>query len=172
MTADTSDVKLPDVDPHEAIAFLQQLVRLDTVNPPGREGGAADLIRSRLADHGFSSEPRGPEPGRDCLIATLKGTDDHPTLIFNGHLDIQPVGPGWTHEPFGAEIQDDRLYGNGVYDMKAGVAAFVLAAEAFARSGRRLRGNIVVQAVADEVSGGIKGTGYLFEQKRLRGDFA
>jgi len=56
--------------------------------------------------------------------------------------------------------------------MKAGVAAFVLAAEAFARSPRRLRGNLVVQAVADEVSGGTKGTGYLFEQKKLKGDFA
>jgi acetylornithine deacetylase/succinyl-diaminopimelate desuccinylase family protein len=172
MTLDASGQKLPEVDPRDAVAFLQQLVRLDTVNPPGRESVAADLIQSRLEKHGFAIERLGAEPGRDCLIATLRGTADGPTLIFNGHLDVQPVGPGWTHDPFGAEIQDDRLYGNGVYDMKAGVAAFVLAAEAFARSGRRLRGNIVVQAVPDEVSGGTKGTGYLFEQKRLRGDFA
>src|SRR5215471_16228210 len=172
MTPDASSQNLPEVDPRDAVAFLQQLVRLDTVNPPGRESVAADLIQSRLDKHGFSIERLGAEPGRDCLIATLRGTADHPTLIFNGHLDVQPVGPGWTHDPFGAEIQDDRLYGNGVYDMKAGVAAFVLAAEAFARSGRRLRGNIVVQAVADEVSGGVKGTGYLYEQKRLRGHFA
>src|SRR5262249_56763586 len=103
---------------------------------------------------------------------TWGGSEGRPTLISTAHLDVQPVGRGWTHDPLDAEIENDRLYGNGVYDMKAGVAAFVLAAEAFARSGRRLRGNIVVQAVADEVSGGIKGTGYLFEQKRLRGDFA
>ena len=168
MTLDSSGKALPPVDEREAVAFLQQLVRLDTVNPPGRESVAADLIQSRLEGLGFAIERLGAEPGRDCLIATLRGSADGPTLIFNGHLDVQPVGPGWTHDPFGAEIQDDRLYGNGVYDMKAGVAAFVLAAEALARSGRRLRGNVVVQAVADEVSGGTKGTGYLFEQKRLR----
>ena len=172
MTVDAPGQPLPEVDPREAVAFLQQLVRLDTVNPPGRESVAVDLIQSRLAALGFSIERIAAEPERDCLIATLRGSVGRPTLIFNGHLDVQPVGPGWTHDPFGAEIENDRLYGNGVYDMKAGVAAFVLAAEAFARSGRRLRGNIVVQAVADEVSGGTKGTGYLFDQKRLRGDFA
>jgi len=172
MTLGASGQPLPEVDPQEAVPFLQQLVRLDTVNPPGRESIAADLIQSRLEKLGFAIERLGAEPGRDCLMATLRGSAGGPTLIFNGHLDVQPVGPGWTHDPFGAAIEDGRLYGNGVYDMKAGVAAFVLAAEAFARSGRRLRGNIVVQAVADEVSGGTKGTGYLFEQKRLRGDFA
>jgi acetylornithine deacetylase/succinyl-diaminopimelate desuccinylase-like protein len=69
-------------------------------------------------------------------------------------------------------IEGDLLYGNGVQDMKAGVAAFVLVAEAFARSRRRLRGNLVVQAVADEVSGGTRGTGYLFAEGRLQGDYA
>src|SRR5215469_10845146 len=172
MTPDTSVQPVPEVDPRDAVAFLQQLVRLDTVNPPGRESVAADLIQARLEKLGFGIERVGAEPGRDCLIATLRGSEGRPTLIFNRHLDVQPVGPGWTHDPFGAEIENDRLYGNGVYDMKAGVAAFVLAAEAFARSGRRLRGNIVVQAVADEVSGGTKGTGHLFAQKRLQGDFA
>jgi acetylornithine deacetylase/succinyl-diaminopimelate desuccinylase family protein len=171
-TRDPSGHTLPDVDEADAVSFLQGLVRLDTVNPPGRESLAADFIQARLEPLGFGIERAGAEPGRDCLIATLRGTGGGPTLIFNGHVDVQPVGPGWTHAPFGAEIEQDRLYGNGVRDMKAGVAAFVLAAEAFARSQRRLWGNLVVQAVADEVSGGTKGTGYLFEQKRLKGDFA
>lgn len=163
---------LPPVDREDAVAFLRRLVQLDTVNPPGNESRAADLIEARLAPLGFEIERVGAEPGRDCLIATLRGTEGRPVLVFNGHTDVQPVGPGWTHAPFGAEIADDRLYGNGVRDMKAGVAAFVLAAEAWARSGRRLRGTLVVQAVADEVSGGTKGTGYLFERGRLGGDFA
>jgi acetylornithine deacetylase/succinyl-diaminopimelate desuccinylase family protein len=160
------------VDEDSAVAFLQDLVRLETVNPPGHESLAADLVQARLGPLGFEIERVGAEPGRDCLIATLRGTEGGPTLIFNGHVDVQPVGPGWTHHPFGAEIEDGLLYGNGVRDMKAGVAAFVLAAEAFSRRRRRLRGNLVVQAVADEVSGGTKGTGYLFAQKQLMGDFA
>ena len=163
---------IPPVDRDGAVAFLRELVRLDTVNPPGRESLAADLIQARLVPLGFEIERVGAEPGRDCLIATLRGTEGRPTLILNGHVDVQPVSPGWTRAPFGAEVEDDLLYGNGVRDMKAGVAAFVLAGEAFARSGRRLRGDLVLQAVADEVSGGTKGTGYLFAQGRLRGDFA
>jgi succinyl-diaminopimelate desuccinylase len=170
--SDSSRLALPRVDEDSAVAFLQDLVRLETVNPPGHESLAADLVQARLGPLGFEIERVGAEPGRDCLIATLRGTEGGPTLIFNGHVDVQPVGPGWTHHPFGAEIEDGLLYGNGVRDMKAGVAAFVLAAEAFSRRRRRLRGNLVVQAVADEVSGGTKGTGYLFAQKQLMGDFA
>jgi len=162
----------PVVDPRDAIAFLQALVRLDTVNPPGRESLAADLIQSRLEPLGFEIERVGAEAGRDCLLATLRGTGGGPTLIFNGHTDVQPVGPGWTHDPFGAEIDGDRLYGNGVHDMKAGVAAFVLAGEALVRQGQRLRGSLLLQAVPDEVSGGVKGTGYLFANKKLAGDYA
>src|SRR5436309_13659265 len=121
---------LPQVDRDDAVAFLRALVRLDTVNPPGRESLAADLIQARLAPLGFAIERLGAEPGRECLIATLAGSEGRPTLIFNGHTDVQPVGPGWTHEPFGAEIEGDLLYGNGVTDMKAGVAAFVVSAGA------------------------------------------
>jgi acetylornithine deacetylase len=162
---------LPDIDRDDAIAFLRSLVRLDTVNPPGHESLAADLIQRRLAPAGFEFERVAAEPGRDSLVATLRGTGGGPTLIFNGHVDVQPVGPGWTHEPFAGEVEGGRLYGNGVRDMKAGVAAFVLAGEALAKRGR-LRGTLVLQAVADEVSGGVKGTGHLFAQKKLTGDFA
>ena len=73
MTLDSSGKALPSVDEREAVAFLQQLVRLDTVNPPGRESVAADLIKSRLEGLGFAIERLGAEPGRDCLIATLRG---------------------------------------------------------------------------------------------------
>jgi acetylornithine deacetylase/succinyl-diaminopimelate desuccinylase family protein len=163
---------IPSTESREAIAFLQAIVRVDTVNPPGRESLVADLIQARLEPLGFDIERLGAEPGRDCLIATLRGTGGGPTLIFNGHMDVQPVGPGWIHDPFGAEIEGDRLYGNGVHDMKAGVAAFVLAGEALAREGGRLRGTLVLQAVPDEVSGGVKGTGYLFGQRKLVGDYA
>jgi len=163
---------LPSLDENAAVTFLQDLVRLNTVNPPGHESLAADLIQSRLAPLDFRIERLGAEPGRDCLIATLQGTEGRPTLIFNGHTDVVPVSSGWTRDPVGGEVEAACLYGNGVEDMKAGVAAFVLAGQAFARSNRRLRGNLVLHAVADETAGGMDGTGYLSRQGRLQGDFA
>lgn len=160
------------VDDAEAISLLQQLVRLRTVNPPGNESVAADLLQQRLEPLGFEIVRVAAEPGRDCLIATLRGNAEGPTLILNGHTDVQPAGPGWTRDPFGGEIVGDKLYGRGSIDMKAGVAAFVTAAVTIARSGKRLRGTLVLQAVADEVSGGLKGTGYLAQQGLAQGDFA
>lgn len=161
-----------DVDRAGAVALLQELVRLDTTNPPGRESLAANVLDARLQPQGFTVERTAAEPGRDCLIATLPGTGDGPTLIFNGHTDVQPAGTGWTRDPFGAEIEGDRLYGRGAMDMKAGVAAFVLAAEQFAMREPRLRGTLVLQAVADKVSGGFKGTGHLVALGKAHGNFA
>jgi len=163
---------LPPVDRDDAVAFLQTLVRLNTVNPPGHESLAADVIEARLAPLGFAVERLRAETSRDCLIATLRGTAGRPVLVFNGHTDTLPVSPSWTRDPFAANVEGDLLYGNGIRDMKAGVAAFVLVAESFARNPGTLRGTLVLQAVADETSGGTKGTGYLFEQEKLAGDFA
>jgi acetylornithine deacetylase/succinyl-diaminopimelate desuccinylase family protein len=162
---------LPTLDEREAVAFLQDLVRLNTVNPPGHESLAADLIQARLAPLGFRIERLAARPGRDSLVATLQGSEGRPTLIFNGHTDVVPVSAGWTRDPFGGEVDDGHLYGNGVEDMKAGVAAFVMAGAAIA-GGRRLRGNLVLHAVADETAGGMDGTGHLFGQGKLRGDYA
>jgi acetylornithine deacetylase/succinyl-diaminopimelate desuccinylase family protein len=162
----------PEVNQEEAIRFLQEFGRLNTVNPPGHESIAADFLQVYLEPLGFEIVRTAAEPGRDCLVATLRGTMGTPTRIYTGHTDVPPVGSGWTHDPWAAEIEDGRIYGNGIMDMKAGVAAFIQAGMAYARSGRRLRGNLVLQAVADEVSGGIKGSGHLFEQGLLKGDYA
>src|SRR5579863_8151619 len=115
---------LPPIDRDGAVAFLQELVRLNTVNPPGRESLAADIIQARLTPLGFEIERLRAETNRDCLIATLRGTADRPALIFNGHTDTLPVSPSWTRDPFAANVEGDLLYGNGIRDMKAGVAAF------------------------------------------------
>lgn len=163
---------LADIDREGAVALLQELVRLNTTNPPGNESLVADLLEPRLRAQGFEVERLGAEPGRDCLIATLRGSTDGPTLIFNGHTDVQPAGAGWTRDPFGGEINQGRLYGRGSLDMKAGVAAFIVAAEHFAANRDQLRGNVVLQIVADEVSGGFKGTGFLVQQGKAKGDFA
>ena len=74
--------------------------------------------------------------------------------MLSGHLDVVPPGAvPWTREPFAAEVVDGQLYGRGACDMKAGVAAIIAAAAEVARSGDRLRGDLVICASSDEENG-------------------
>jgi acetylornithine deacetylase/succinyl-diaminopimelate desuccinylase family protein len=158
-------------DPQLA-AFLAELVRIPSVNPPGDEIAVAQVVARRLEAAGLDVEIIESAPRRANVIGRLRGTGGGPTLILNGHMDVQPAAGGWTRDPFGAEIEDGRLFGRGSMDMKAGVTAMVFAAERLAASGRPLRGDLVITAVADEVGGGHKGTGFLLKKGLVSGDMA
>lgn len=157
----------------EMIAFLQALVRIPTVNPPGENyADCAQLIGQKLREFGYDIhyvEAEGlpectPQHPRVNVIGRLPGTQPKPTLHFNGHLDVVPVGAGWTVEPFAGVIQDGRLYGRGVTDQKAGIAASIFAVEAIRRAGIKLAGTVEQSATVDEESGGFAGVAYLAEQ--------
>lgn len=160
------------VSREELTAFLQALVRVPSVNPPGGEGPVAQLVAARLRELEFDVRVIESTPGRPNVLAHLPGTGRGPTLLFNGHMDVQPPAGGWRRDPFGGEIEGDRLYGRGAVDMKAGLAAMVFAAVAIRRADVRLAGDIVLSAVADETCGGHLGTGFLVEQGLLRADMA
>jgi acetylornithine deacetylase/succinyl-diaminopimelate desuccinylase-like protein len=161
------------VDDRETIALLQRLLRLNTENPPGREGPAARLLAEYLRPLGFETEYHEPEPERGSLVARLRGTGGGRTLVMNGHLDIGPIGTGWTKDPLGAEIENGKIYGRGVSDMKSGVAAMVSAGRAVALSGIPRRGDLILMPTADESSGGRLGMGHLVKTLRdLRADMA
>ena len=139
----------------EAIDLTRALVALDTVNPtlvPGAPGErpAVELLADRLTARGFEIEIVGP-PDRPSLIATHRGRDGGPSLALNGHLDT--VGVDGMDEPFSARIDGDRMYGRGTCDMKAGVAAMVVAAERAAETGHD--GDVVLALVADEEHGSL-----------------
>ncbi len=138
-------------DRDEAVRLLADLVRLETINPPGREKPAADLIAAALEQRGFRPEVTEIAPGRANVVARLRGSGEAPALVLNGHIDVVPPGEvAWRHPPFGAQIERGRLYGRGSSDMKSGVAAMLIALELLARGGRKLRGDVVFTAVADE----------------------
>jgi len=86
---------------------------------------------------------------------------------LNGHIDVVPPGDGWTTDPFGAEIRDGRIFGRGVCDMKAGIAAAVFAAEAIRRAGVAPPGTIEISGTVDEESGGFAGVAWLAERGRI-----
>lgn len=161
------------IDPDEVIAFLQALIRVPSVNPPGDVLEAVRLCDRKLAAAGFETKTVGPNAEQVNLIGTLPGRGNGPRLLFNAHLDVVPVGQesAWTYPPFGGEIAGGRVYGRGAGDDKASVAAQVMAGVALARSRVELDGTIIVTAVADEETGGNLGAGYIVREGHVDADF-
>jgi acetylornithine deacetylase len=131
--------------------LVAALVAIDSVNPdlvPGGagEGEIAGFVAGRLHDAGLEVELDEAAPGRPSVIAVAPGTGGGRSLMLNAHLDT--VGVEGMERPFEPVVRDGRLYGRGAYDMKAGLAACMLAAERLRSEG--LAGDVVVAAVADE----------------------
>ncbi|WP_127076779.1 M20 family metallopeptidase [Rhodomicrobium lacus] len=112
-----------------AIHLTQELIRFDTVNPPGNEAPCARYLGGILDAAGFSIKHPGIGENRENLIAVIGGTSEKKPICFSGHTDVVPLGAApWTVEPFGGELAFGRVHGRGSSDMKGGVAAFVAAA--------------------------------------------
>jgi succinyl-diaminopimelate desuccinylase len=163
---------LSQIDQDEVIEFHRSLVRIPSVNPPGDVREAVSLTEETLAKEGFATEIVSEVDIMTNLLASY-GKNDGPTLAFNAHLDVVPIGErsAWTYEPFGAEIHDGRVYGRGAGDDKASVAAQVFAGIAVARSGIPLKGRLVVNEVADEEVGGMHGARVIVEEGHLKPNF-
>ena len=118
---------------HSSVELTQELIRFNTVNPPGAERPCAEHLAKLLASEGFAVELVPFGEGRAQLLARIGGAPDKLPLGFTGHLDTVPLGAQpWTADPFAADITDGRLYGRGSSDMKSGVAAFIIACIALA----------------------------------------
>jgi len=92
------------------------------------------------------------KPGRPNVVSRVKGRGDGPRLMFNGHMDTVAPGTGWEHDPFGAQIENGRMYGRGTVDMKSGVAAMMSAVAECKAEGLPKKGEVVLAAVIDEES--------------------
>jgi succinyl-diaminopimelate desuccinylase len=112
-----------------AIDLTAELIRFDTINPPGREASCIEYLEGLLASAGFHCQTIPLEAGRPNLIARKGGKEGKPPLAFTGHLDTVPLGAQpWTISPHAGIMQEGRVWGRGASDMKSGVAAFVVAA--------------------------------------------
>lgn len=130
------------------VDLTRQLVQLDTTNPGSNEREAARLLAGILGDAGFAIEFHEFAEARTSLVASWGDGDADRSIAFTGHLDTVPLGRAeWSQDPFSARIVEDRLYGRGASDMKAGVAAFVCAAVEFAEhADRSARLTLVITA--------------------------
>lgn len=111
-----------------AIELTKQIVRMNTINPPGQETQCARHLGGLLEKAGFGIKYHELSPQRASLVATIGGSADKAPLCFTGHIDTVPLGAAqWKMDPFSADTEGGKLYGRGTSDMKCGVAAFVVA---------------------------------------------
>ena len=112
-----------------AVAFLKDLIGLETVNPPGNERIAADYVARRLAEYGIAADVAEPVPGR-ANVVSRRTPGEGPVVVLTGHLDVVPVSDDWQTPPFAAAEKEGKIFGRGACDMKGGIAAMMAAAVA------------------------------------------
>jgi acetylornithine deacetylase/succinyl-diaminopimelate desuccinylase-like protein len=150
------------IDP---VALLQQLIRIDTTNPPGNETPAALLLADVLSNEGLEPEIYAKSPDRANLVVRIAGTGEAPPLLMHAHLDVvSTVDQDWERDPFGAEIVDGYLWGRGTLDMKVGAVMYADAIVRAHHADTPPAGDIIFCALADEENGGEYGARFLVEQ--------
>ncbi len=160
---------------NEAVDLLQQLIRFNTVNPPGNEQDAQDFLSAKLTDAGWDCEMLSAEAGRPNLVARLRGESEGPALAMICHVDTVPADAGeWSRDPWSGDLADDYVWGRGALDMKDQVASETAACIRLARDGwRPERGELLMIVTADEETGAHAGAKWLCEQQpeKVRCDY-
>jgi len=181
MSAASSNTALDNwIDAHfdEEVQFLQQLVRVPTDTPPGNNAPHAERTAELLEDFGFDVE-KYPVPAQDVKDYGLESLTNlvvrrpygpGKTIALNAHGDVVPPGDGWTHDPYGAEIVDGKLYGRASAVSKSDFATYTFAVRALEALGLPLKGGIELLFTYDEEFGGELGPGWLLKNKLSRPD--
>lgn len=162
----------------EIISTLQEFVRLDTENPPGRNyQKGASFLTTALTDRGYDVTnievptetvadhyPDRIEHNRVNVLGRKSGETEGPDIHFTGHFDVVPAGEDWTYDPYDPILEDGKIYGRGASDMKSGIVASLFAVDALEDAGVPVRGSISQSMTVDEETGGFTGLGYLVEE--------
>jgi len=160
--------------------FLQALVRIPTDTPPGNNAPHADRTAELLTELGFEVEKHAV-PTADVqaagmqsitnLIVRHRFSAEGPTIALNAHGDVVPPGEGWTHDPYGAEIADGKLFGRAAAVSKSDFATYTFALLALKNSGLPLKGAVELHFTYDEEFGGELGPGWLLRQGLTKPDY-
>jgi len=149
----------------QAVEWLQEYIRVDTVNPPGNEIAGARFFAAIFDAEGIDYEIAESAPGRGNIWARLEG-GDQPALILLHHMDVVPAdASAWDTDPLSGEIRDGLIYGRGALDTKSLGIMQLAAFLALHRSGVTLDRDVIFMATADEEAGGFFGVGWLVENR-------
>lgn len=164
----------------EQVAFLAELVKIPSDNPPGDCARHAEVAAEQLEKLGFEVE-RHPVPEEAVKafgmrsatnLVIRKKFGDGPTIALNAHGDVVPPGEGWTRDPYGAEIIDNHMYGRGVAVSKSDFATYTYALLALQNLGADLKGTIELHFTYDEEAGGEIGPKWLLDEGISTPDYA
>jgi acetylornithine deacetylase/succinyl-diaminopimelate desuccinylase-like protein len=158
-TADWSAVQ------REAVALLQQYVRIDTSNPPGDVSNAADFLAGIIQKEGITVARYESAPGNVILLARLKGAGRAKPILLLHHMDVVPADRAqWKEDPFSGVLRDGHVWGRGAVDMKALGIIHLLAFLALKRQRVPLARDVMFMAVPDEEAGGRLGARWMIER--------
>jgi len=169
------------IDQHfdEQVRFLQALVRIPTDTPPGNNAPHADKTAELLAGFGFNAEKHAvPQADVEAygmqsitnLIVRRQYGDGGKTIALNAHGDVVPPGEGWSKDPYGAQIEDGKLYGRAAAVSKSDFATFSFAVRALEAVAHPDKGAVELHFTYDEEFGGELGPGWLLERGLTRPD--
>jgi len=154
-----------EMDRDKLVGFFSDFLAKPSANPPGDTSQAAGFVAEYLRAEGIDCRIIAPQAKMPNILAVTEGTGPGRHLVFNGHIDVFPVGEDeqWTHEPWSGDIADGAVWGRGASDMKCGTSASVLAYIYLARLRDHWPGKLVLTAVSDEETGGEWGTRFLLD---------
>ena len=168
------------VDAHfeEEVKFLQALIQVPTDTPPGNNAPHAERTAELLADMGLAAE-RYPVPLEEVRAQGMESITnlivrqrfgDGPIIALNAHGDVVPPGDGWSHDPYGGEVVDGKLYGRAAAVSKSDFASYTYALRALQALGAPLKGSVELHFTYDEEFGGELGPGWLLRHGHTRPD--
>jgi succinyl-diaminopimelate desuccinylase len=168
-------LKTVDGMKNEITEFLAELVKAKSVNPPGDTRDVIEVIRRKLKSAGIEAKLLSVDEDKPNIVAKLGPAQlkKKLELLYNSHVDTVPVGEieKWKHDPFGAKVENGKMYGRGIADAKGSIAAMVMAAKAIADSNIELSGNLVINPVSDEEVGGFKGAKHVLDSGEINPDY-
>lgn len=154
----------------EIIRLSSELIGANTVNPPGNEYLAVDIIKRYFNAHSINYDIFEKITGRTNIIGYIgKGS---PTLLIACHLDVVPAGDGWDTDPFKSVVKDGRIFGRGANDNKGQMASMLVLAKFLKENESKLKGSLLLIGAADEEKGSSLGLEYLLEECGISADYA